>query len=294
MIYWLDNGLVVLTAQLYRPGAVDEGIARIVFYCQKHCSTQFVDAVLISVEHVVLVHVVPGEKVQHTAMMPLLDRYRKPYLERLGAQEEKIEKKTVERLRKIERRFRVEVVGLSHGMNSDEEVESDEEDESAFYTIQVNCNISSTFYALVHLFEAAACKAMPLATATAGRFPNEIYNQIIMQTTDVETRKSLMEVSGTFRRICQEDLLFTEGLIIKPSVACQSCDEATRLPKWFESYDTGTRAQSRADALIHDLQRRSAINLQRHRFDSSWQVAIGTERNKKSLLAAVAIAFQNI
>ena len=84
-IYWLDNILVLLTAQLYRPGAADEGISRIVLYCQKHHSTQYVDAVLIFIEHVVLVHVFPGGKMQHTAMMPLLDRYGEPYQEKLEA-----------------------------------------------------------------------------------------------------------------------------------------------------------------------------------------------------------------
>lgn len=189
-IYWLDNVLVVLTAQLYRPGAVEDGIARIVLYCQKHCSTQYVDAVLISVEHVVLVHVVPDGKLQHTVMMPLLDRDAKPYEERLIAENAKLMKERDKRIRKLrrEQQFRNEVIDPSHEINIDEEVESDEEHKSAFYTTQVDGNINSTFYALVHLFEAATCKTMPVAKFTAGRLPNEIYNQIIMQVTDMETR----------------------------------------------------------------------------------------------------------
>ena len=304
-IYWLDNVLVVLTAQLYRPGAADEGISRIVLYCQKHRSTQYVDAVLISVEHVILVHVAPDGKVQHTATMPLLDRHVRTYWERLAAEKDMLMKKRNKRYRKTnqQRQFRNEAIELSDGMNSDEEVESDEEDDSVLYTNQDDGSINSTFYALVHLFEAAACKHMPLAKATAGLLPNEIYAQIIMQVTDMETRETLMKVSRTFRRICQEDLLFARGLIIKPSHACQSCDEATRIPEWFEKYNIDTGTQSRAAAsrstskrIYIDDEDQSPIHSQRTprffgRRDSSWQVAIGTERNKRSLLAGLAFRF---
>ena len=303
-IYWLDNVLVVLTAQLYHADAMDEGIARIVRYCQNHCATQYVDAVLISVEHVVLVHVAPDGKVQQTATMPVLDPYAKSYHERLFDHEELMKKRN-NRRRKTdrERQLRNEAVDLDHGMVRDEEVESDYEDESALYRTQVDGSISSTFYALVHLFEAAACKHMPGAGLNAGRLSNEIYTQIIMQVTDMETRGSLMKVSRAFRRICQEDLLVAAGLILKPSHACQRCDEATRIPKWFQSHDTETGTQSRAAV--------SKLRPEGHRFgshyhcpsmltkneeysdsgDAAWRVAIGSERNKRSLLTGVAVKF---
>ena len=306
-IYWLDNVLVVVTAQLYRPSAAGEGISRIVHYCQKHHSTQYVDAVLISIEHVVLVHVVPSGKVQHTTPMPLLDRYVKPYPERFAAEQEKILKKLNKNWMRFfiqKRQLRNEVVDLSHGMTSDKEVESDEEDESALYTTQVNGNINSTFYALVHLFEAAACKHMPVAKVNAGRLPDEVYIQITKQVTDTETRESLMKVSRTFRRICQEDLLFEEGSIIKPSHACQSCDEPTRVPKWFEKYAVDSETQSRAawrrhwETYIDDMYL-SEVGMKRADGDydgdgASRKVAIGMECNKKSLLAAVAFKFVNV
>ena len=303
-IYWLDDVLVVLTAELYHAGAAGEGIARIVRYCQNHCATEYVDAVLISVEHVVLVHVAPDGKVQHTVTMPLFDREAKDFWERLSDHEVLMEKRN-KRCRKTdqERPLTNEAVDLDHGMDRDEEVESDEEDESALYTTLVDGNFNSTFYALVHLFEAAACKHMPRAGVTAGRLPNEIYTRIIKQVTDMETRGSLMKVSGTFRRICQEDLLFAEGLIVKPSHACQSCDEATRIPKWFETYDTITDTQSRAtvpglgpEDRYNYLSYRCPSKLRTNKMysdseDSAWRVAIGRERNKRSLLTAVAVKF---
>ncbi len=102
-LYWLENVLVVLTAHLCRPGAADEGIARITKYCQQNQSQEPVYAVLISIEQVVLVHVTPSGEVQHTAVMPLLniknhlamsasDRYAKSYLEKLAAKDEEFTK----------------------------------------------------------------------------------------------------------------------------------------------------------------------------------------------------------
>ena len=191
---------------------------------------------------------------------------------------------------------------LGYELKDDEIVESDEQDETASYTTQLDGNITSTFYALVHIFEAAACKPMCAERVADGRFPKEIYNEIAKQVTDMETRESLMKVSRTFRRFCQEDLLFAEGLIIKPSHGCQSCDVPTRVPKRFEEYDTRTGTQARATAMVLNQKTiftnnpdNSPVSLRRcpHFHSSgrsSWQVAIGTECNKKSLLARVGFA----
>lgn len=301
-LYWLDNILVVLIDQLYRPETADAGISRIVLYCQKHHSSVYVDAVLISVEHVVLVRVVPGGKVQHTAAMPLIDRYARPYHQRLAAENERLPKgmsKAVGNTR-VKRPAQDEAVELGRGINSNEEGESDDEDGSKLYTTRLDNNINSAFYALVHLFEGGACRHMS-ATEVDVPLPDEIYSQIIEYTTDMETRLSLIKVSRAFRRACQEDLLFDEGLIIKPSPTCQSCDEPQRTPKWFEKYDVDSGIRSRV-AWRRDLKHRihnvdpSAATMKRSRGDSdkagaSRKVAVGTERNKRSLLADVAFEF---
>ena len=161
-IYWLDDVPVVLTAQLYRPGAVDEGIARVVHYCQENHSAEYVDAVLISVEHVVLLHVIPGKEVQHTAIMPLFniehhltmavnDRYAKPYLEKLAANDETFTEKEAKKRRKAGQKRMLKNEGIRFGYGNDhDEVDLDGEEESALYATQVEGNVSSTFYALVH------------------------------------------------------------------------------------------------------------------------------------------------
>lgn len=289
-MYWFNNVLVVLVAQLYRPGTVDEGLTRIVRFCRDNHATEYVDAVLISIEHVVLVHVSPGGKVQHTVVMPLFeieshltmsveDRYTKSYLEKLAAKDEGFMKKQAKKRRKAyqQQSLKNEGIGIHYGDDDDDEGGAEEEEESALRVTQVEGNVDSTFYALVHLFEAAACKYMPPTKVAEGIFPNEIYTQIIKQVDDMETRESLMKISRVFRRICQETLLLAEDFMFEPSDPCQSCEEAGQMPDWFDMYDIDTG------------------NLERMKFvraggflDSGaplWRVFIGTEHNKRSLLA---------
>ena len=151
---------------------------------------------------------------------------------------------------------------------------------------QVDGDVGSTFYALVHLFEAATCKDMPLAKFTGGLLPNETYAQIIKNVTDLDTRESLMKVSRIFRRICQEHFLFGEDLSFEPSDACQECDEAGMIPKWFERYEIDTGTQSRVDW------HRAGGFLDSG--DPAWKVTVGRERDKRSLLAEVAFRFTDI
>ena len=119
-----------------------------------------------------------------------------------------------------------------------------------------------------------------------GLLPNEMYTQIIKHATDKKTRESLMRVSRTFRRICQEDLLFATGLIFEPCHACKACNEAGSVASWFEEYDvaTGTRSQVEWKMAGGDLDSG----------DASWQVAVGTENSKKSLLTGVAFRFPEV
>ena len=292
-IYWLDNVLVVLVAQLYLPGAADEGIERIVHYCKEGHSTEYVNAVVISIEHVILVHVSPGGKVQRTDIMPLFEienhlsmavehRYAKDYLGKLAAKDEMFMKKEAKKQRKAQAESMLKNDGIDfhYGGEDDEEVDSDGEEESALRATKIEGDISSTFYALVHLFEAAACQPVSVAGNTDGLLPNEVYTEIVKHVLDTETRDSLMKVSRTFRRICQEDLLLTEDMIFTPSDACQGCDEPGDIPNWFEKYDIASGIQSqvafkRAGGFLDY----GGVSL---------KVAIGTEHGKKSLLPDVA------
>ena len=306
-IYWLENVLVVLTAQLYLPGAADEGIERIVHYCNEGHSTEYVNAVIMSIEHVILVHVSPGGNIQRTNIMPLFKienhlsmavqhRYAKAYLGKLAAaKDKKFMKKEARKQRKAqaESMLKNDGVDLHYGDEDDSEVDLDDDEmvsggneESALHATKIEGDTRSTFYALVHLFEAAACNPMSIAKTTDGLLPNEIYTEIVKHVLDTETRDSLMKVSRTFRRICQEDLLLTEDMIFTPSDACQGCDEAQQHSMRFEKYDIASGVQSQVD-----WKRAGGF---RDRGGDSLKVAIGTEHGKKSLLPDVAFRFGKV
>ena len=54
-VYWLGGVLVMLTAQLFRPNAVHDGISLISDYYQENHHRDCIDAVLMTIEDVVLV-----------------------------------------------------------------------------------------------------------------------------------------------------------------------------------------------------------------------------------------------
>lgn len=169
--------------------------------------------------------------------------------------------------------------------NDVDEEDLGEEEDPALSATLVEDKVYSTFYALVHLSEAAARRRMPRAIVTDGIFPNQIYTEIFKQVTEIETRESFMNVSRTFPRICQ-DLLFADDLIFEPSDACQGCNNADDLPGWYEKYDVGLGTQSQVK-----VRRAGGFPCSG---DKSWKVIIGTGHDKKNLLIEAAFAFNKV
>ncbi|KAL8911488.1 MAG: hypothetical protein Q9171_003349 [Xanthocarpia ochracea] len=287
-VYWMDGVLVVLTTQLFRPRLYGQSIERVVKYCDLHYHDECVDAVIMSIEHVILVHVVPGAKVQCSNLLALFDiphhltldvreRYAGAYLEKLAGKDEAFMKKEKKKITKAmdEMALRNEGIAIHRGGESDEEDDAQEEEaESALYTTQAlgEDNTLSTFYALTHFFDAAARRRMPPMKARDGRFPNEIYENILSHVVDRETRISCMHVSRFFRQLCQENYLFADGVMFGPSKPVERC----LAPKLFEMYvtDTGSLQKvkfQRAGGFLDSL-------------EPSWVVAVGTSQKMKILL----------
>ena len=111
-VYWLDDVLVFLTTQVYRPGALDNGVSHISKYCKENYPDDVIDAVLMSIEHVVLVHVIPNVEIQHSSLLPLLniqnhitldvrDRYNSTYLAtKQGAKDDRFSKREQRKIQK--------------------------------------------------------------------------------------------------------------------------------------------------------------------------------------------------
>ena len=65
-IYWFEGVLVVLAVQLTRTGTVAENVTRVFQYHQQNCARMTINAVIISIEHVILLSIDSHGKIQHT------------------------------------------------------------------------------------------------------------------------------------------------------------------------------------------------------------------------------------
>ena len=70
--YWFEGALICLVPRLNYPGILEPAIADAVQYGCAHSTTNFFNAVLISIEHLVLIKVFPDGTVDHTEVLPLI------------------------------------------------------------------------------------------------------------------------------------------------------------------------------------------------------------------------------
>lgn len=302
--YWLDGVLVVLTTQLYRQYALELEFTRVAQYCRDTCPDDCVDAVLISIEHVVLVHIIPDKELQYSDLMPLINighhlsmdarsRYSRSYLDKLapadGEADEDFKEKQKKKLKRAAKESMAKNEGIiMHDSDSDENEEDDEDPALYLTTRGVEGDPNTTFYALTHLFDAAARRRMPPVKPIDGQLPNEIYARILTYVTDPETRFNCMEVSRLFRQLCQEDVLFTDQLIFEPCEEVESCVEADELPSSYDVYDLASDERHR-----RSLEEEGGA-LSGFSRTPSWAVLIGTGRNRRSFLPNLTFKFEKV
>ena len=70
--YWFEGALICLVPRLNHPGILQPAIADAVQYGCAHSTTNFFNAVLISIEHLVLIKLFPDGTVDHTDVLPLI------------------------------------------------------------------------------------------------------------------------------------------------------------------------------------------------------------------------------
>ena len=298
-MYWFENVLVVLRAQLYRKDAVEQSIDHVTKYCLDQYGKTIVDAVLISIEHVVLLHIIPdisghGAEVQHSRLLPLIDipehltmratdRYSMSYLSQFADPDEKFQKSQQRRKKKamLERMQKNEGVSITYGNQDDDEDSDDcEGDPELLRPTMVEGATEDTFYALVHLFSAAARRR--LRPNQQGCFPTEIYECILSNVTDWETRDACLHTSHILREICLKEHLFceAEGLTLRPCEDCQTCTESTQMPRWFNLSDRKTQEENKVAYKMN-----SGAFPEFNSKEKEWSVMVGNGYGKKSLLA---------
>lgn len=299
-VYWFEGALIVLKPQLFYDSVLDEGLCYIESYCQEKCPEKCVNAVLISIEHVVLVKVTPGEATQYSGLWTLAfisnhtswdakNRYHGKYLSKLQAKDEKFMKHHARELRKKQRE-NSEAMGM-FGFYRDPESEVTEDDDdypeqvSLYRTIPDDVegpiNTEDAFFGLVHLFEACAQQHMPPTKPREGRLPTEIYAIILDHVYDRETRYACREVSRTFRNLVQAHFMITEDYIFERNHTMESTipDKAQRVTYIQREIESGVRTKVRITK-CSDLV-----------YEGGIRVATGPEQNRKSTLLGIDLKF---
>ena len=248
-MYWFEGVLVYLVARLDKPDAIPQSVARVAQRARENCPWQPVDAVLISIAHVVLVRVFPDSKVQHTKPLPLFnlcdqpsqdprERFSPSKLEEILQRKERVKAKKITRDKRQARR-RDGPDATESGDNDSPEWDSEcyEEDSvsissdlpDAIYLEQTYLDIAETepsFFALALLFDTSKRAPRPLPATARGYLPIEIYHLIINNIEDVETLGACIAVSSEFRQICSPSPSIIEGLKILPNEATKAYTHA--------------------------------------------------------------------
>jgi hypothetical protein len=243
--YWFRGALIKLEADLTDPDRVQEAIARAVSFGRSgDTGAQVFDVVLLSIEHVVLLHVA-GNNVQRTETLPLLnipihytdtlDRYAgdfqdpdwgwRDYKYKKFHEDENQEKKAAD--------------NGTYVLTFEPEPATKEDDFDATGEPKEQWpQRYRGFFAMVHLFEAVTKRAMPLDRPKEGVFPTEIYEMIISHVDDT-TYRACSTVSPKFRHYCQRNLRLVEGTRI--------CGLAPPLVKTAQT----AAGQDQADGTVH-------------------------------------------
>ena len=214
--YWFHGALIRLEADLTEPDRVKKAITQAI-RCGRSAenAAEVFDVVLLSIEHVILLHVA-GDNVQRTDTLPLLD-IPVHYADCLNRYAEDFQDQGWEWRDHEYKKFH----------QDEKQKEKDAEDEDIVITFDTEPpgenDFEATgkpkeqwpqryrgFFAMVHLFEAVAKRTMPCDQSKEGIFPTEIYEMIISHVDDV-TYRACSLVSPKFRHYCQRNLRLVEG-----------------------------------------------------------------------------------
>ena len=174
--YWFEGALICLVPRLNCPGILQAAIADAVEYGRTQCTTNSFNAVLISIEHLVLIKSFPDGTVDHTEVLPLIHitshlsqdpraRYGERVLEAFYAVYCSVKKRKVKEPESESDRDHIDDY-------EDNPTDSDEECNLRIKRVASmpvkDVSTKSTFMALVQFFETIALETLPPAR------PNEL------------------------------------------------------------------------------------------------------------------------
>ena len=190
--YWFEGALICLTPQLNYPGILEQAVADAVEYGRANCTRESFNAILISIEHLVLIKSFQDGQRDHTEVLPLLDI-------------------TAHLSKDAQARYGDEALksaydALAKSQQSSETHDEDCEDnrmiepyenemEVVRETPVPEATIKNSFMALVQFFDATTRETLRPAQANEARLPEEICEMVLRNVSDIEVYNSCLKVS---------------------------------------------------------------------------------------------------
>lgn len=327
-IYWFESVLVHLVAQLFdRSDIVNAAVVFVVEYCQRERPNQRVDVILMSIEHVVLMKIHSDGRVELTEPLPLFEievhttmsadvRYIESELEEM----QKHKKRSIKRRDARKRRYRKKILIARKEPIEDElkdiSLESDEsEDEGRAGVEEQTCwpaaglrsprveKSEAAFTALAFFLEASSRRHLPPSPTKEGVFPTELYRAVLLHIEDVETQRACMQVSRNFRDMCQQDMVMMDQFRFQANEASKTYDPAATSSSSFPPLRmqnmSGGRTRSHDVTLtrVGDLSGLGSFGggpRKPRAPDEYWRLVVGSERNRRSLVPNLVVAFDEV
>ena len=218
--YWFRGVLVLLETGILHEDSVKNAITRAVYFGR---STQpelhTFNALLISIEHVVILRVV-DDHIQHTHSLPLLEvstYYTDHPLARYDAEE----RKCIQGWEDTgDVKEYVDNKNINQGLSSSN-IGREEHEQSGFGSDSEGALSESsyepanqTLCAMIHLFEASTLQTMRPLRLNEGLLPDEVLEMVLAEVDD-ETYRACAFVSRKFRSYCLQNLRIVPGTIIR-------------------------------------------------------------------------------
>lgn len=313
-MYWFGTVLVHFVAQLIDwPEILNAAIVSVVEHCQKERPNQRVDAILMSIEHVVLMTVGSDGRVQRTELLPLFDipahtsmsaseRYDEGEIKKL----QKSKKIAIKRRETEDLQYR-QKTPIRHGRSAEDEPEkpsletAESDDEGSHYIDEQTSwpavglrqprvkEAEAGFIALAFFLEASSRRHLPPSKTQQGIFPAELYRTILLNIDDVETHRACMQVSSNFRDMCQEDILMMNKFRFQANQASKTYEPGT-------SSFPALRLQNLSTGRSHDVTLKFAgdFEMGMPRTPETWRFVISSDFNRRSLVSDLVVAFDEV
>ena len=232
--YWFEGALVCLARQLDNPGILTKAIADAIEYGRSSAGTSF-NAILISIEHVVLIKSLPDGSVDHTELLcliPITTHYSKDARARYGDQalDAFYDAKFPVKNGKAKEPGEMDAGQLSKDradLKMEDEVEGekegatesgdDESEDEVKLIVQGNsvtdASIKQSFMGLVQFFEATILETLRPTQPNEARLPEEICQMVLRNVSDTKTYNSCLKVSRRFRLMCQQRPLVMDNVV---------------------------------------------------------------------------------